>query len=82
MDLVVLKPGSRFKTFGDRTKRLVMQRRCTPLWSPKPRNNKLMLTDSPYGCVLATMPRKTSGDVDSPTDQWQTWQKLSEEYQL
>ena len=38
---------------------------------------KLMLTDSPAGCGLATISRKTSGNTDSPMDQWKTWQKLS-----
>ena len=50
---VVLKTGSRFKTFGRKLKRLVMKRRCAPLWSQKSRNNKLMLKDSPSGCGLA-----------------------------
>ena len=43
------------QTFGSKSKRLKMQRRCAPLWSPKSRNNMLTLTDSPAGCGLATM---------------------------
>ena len=56
--------------FGIKSKRLVMQWRCAPLWSPQSRNNKLTSTDSPAGCGLATMLRKTSGNADSPTDRW------------
>ena len=56
-----------------KSKRLVVQRMCAPLWSPQSMKNKLMFTANPTGCGLATMLRKTSGNADSPTDRWQTW---------
>ena len=76
MNFMVLKPGSRFKTFGSKPKRLVIQRSCAPLWSLLSRNNKLMLIDSPDEYGLATMSQKTAGNADAPTDRWQTWKKM------
>ena len=78
----VLKPGSRFKKIGSKSKRHVMHRRCAPLCSSQSRNTKLTLTDIPAGCGLGTMLRKTYENADSPTDRWQTWQKLSRAYRL
>ena len=77
LGFVELKTGSRFKKIGNKSKSLVTQQRYAPLWSLKSRNHKLTLTYSPDGCGLEMMLRKTSENVDSPTDQWQTWQKLS-----
>ena len=62
-------------------KRLVMQQRCAPSWSLRPRNKKLTLTYSPAGCGFSIMWQKTSGNVDSPIDRWETWQKTSGAYQ-
>ena len=70
------------KKNGSKLKMLLMQQRCAPLRSPQSSNNNLTLTDSPSGCGLATMLRKTYGNVDSPTDRWKTWQKLIGAYQL
>ena len=60
------------QTFESKSKSLVMQQGCAPLWSPQSRNNKLKLTDSPARCGLAMMSRKISENTDSPTDRWQT----------
>ena len=48
------------QNFGRESKRIMMQQRCAPLWSFQSRNNNLKLTDSPSGCGLETMLRKTS----------------------
>ena len=82
MGFVALKPGSRLKTFGGKSKTLVMQRKCVLLWSRQSSNNKLTLTENSARCGMATMLRKTYGYSDSPTDRWKRWQKLSVAYQL
>ena len=71
-NFMLLKPGSRVKTFGGKSKMHDMQRRHAPLWSPQSSNNKFILTYSPDGCGLATMLRNTYLNADSPRDQWQT----------